>query len=51
MQPDVDHLRQQAERARRWAEGTFDKQDRDTLERIAQDYEQMARIAASETPR
>jgi hypothetical protein len=42
MKPDLHCLRQQAARAWRWAEATTTPKDRETLERIARDYEDMA---------
>ena len=42
---DPDHLREQAERARRWAEWTPDPIDRERIEAVARDYERMAGIA------
>jgi hypothetical protein len=43
MKPDLHCFRQQAARARRWADATTTPKDRETLERIARDYEDMAR--------
>ena len=45
MTTDLHCFRQQAARARRWAEATTTPKDRETLERIARDYEDMARAA------
>jgi hypothetical protein len=39
-------LRNQAERVRWWAASTPDPRDRERLEVIARDYEEMARVAA-----
>ena len=44
MEQDRDHLRQQAERARRWADWLAD-QDRERLKAVARDYETMAHFA------
>jgi hypothetical protein len=48
MEHDPDHLRRQAERARWWATWTPDPIDRERLETVARDYEEMARIADRE---
>ena len=45
MEPDPHCLRQQAARAWRWAEATTTPKDRETLERIARDYEERVRAA------
>jgi len=45
MQCNVDHLREQAERAWRWAAWTPDPQDRQRIEAVARDYELMVLIA------
>ena len=42
MNDDLDHLREQAERARRWATWMIDPSDRERFEVFARDYEQMA---------
>lgn len=44
MEGDRDHLQQQAERARRWAEWLPDP-DRERREAVARDYETMAQAA------
>lgn len=45
MEDDRDHLQQQAERARRWAIATPDPSDRQRLEAVAREYEEMAQLA------
>jgi hypothetical protein len=45
MEDDRDHLQQQAERARRWAIATPDPWDRQRLEAVAREYEEMAQEA------
>jgi hypothetical protein len=45
MEDDRDHLQQQAERARRWAIATSDPWDRQRLEAVAREYEEMAEAA------
>jgi hypothetical protein len=48
MRDDIEHLRQEAERARRWAMWTPDPIDRERIEAVARDYEDMARRAEQE---
>jgi hypothetical protein len=43
MRRDLDQLLEQATRARWWAMSVFDLRDRERLEAIAREYEQMAR--------
>ena len=50
MECERDHFRQQAERARRWAEWLPDPFDRERLEEVARDYEKMAQ-SAEHTPK
>ena len=50
MERDSDHLRQQADRVRWWAMWTPDPFDRERLETVARDYEEMARSAERDTP-
>ena len=45
MEDNRDHLQQQAERARRWASATPDPWDRQRLEAVAREYEEMAQEA------
>lgn len=42
MEDDLGHIRQQAERARRWAVATPDPRDRERIEAVAREYEKMA---------
>ena len=43
MRRDLDHLREEATRARWWAVSVFDPGDRERLENIAREYEQIVR--------
>ena len=45
MEDNRDHLQQQAERARRWASATPGPWDRQRLEAVAREYEEMAEAA------
>ena len=45
MARDLDHIRQQVERARRWAGWMPDPRDRERLEEVARDYEKMVQTA------
>ena len=44
----LDHLRQQANRAKRWAESIPDPRDRGRIEAVARDYEKTAHDAERE---
>jgi hypothetical protein len=48
MRRDLDHLREEATRARWWAVSVFDPRDRERLEAVAREYEQMARAVEDE---
>jgi TPP-dependent trihydroxycyclohexane-1,2-dione (THcHDO) dehydratase len=50
MRDDLDHLREQAQRARWWAVSTSDPIDRERIEAVARDYEEMARRAEGGGP-
>lgn len=45
MNEERDHLLQEAQRARRWADWLADPNDRERLQAAARDYEQMAEAA------
>jgi len=45
MDRDAEQLREQAERVRWWAVSTPDPKDRERLEVVARDYEEMAQAA------
>ena len=48
MENDLDHIRQEVERAKRWAVATPDPWDRERLEAAAREYESMARGSVGE---
>jgi hypothetical protein len=50
MRDEIEHLRQEAERAWRWAMWTPDPIDRERIEAVARDYEDMARRAEVKRP-
>ena len=50
MQDDPDHLRQEAQRARWWAVSISDPIDRERIEAVALEYENMAEAAESGQP-
>ena len=43
MRRDLDHLQEKADRVRWWAGSVPDPRDRERLEAVAREYEQMAR--------
>jgi hypothetical protein len=45
MKRDSEHLREQRDRARWWARCVSDPADRERMEAVARDYEDMARSA------
>jgi hypothetical protein len=51
MRPDLDHLREEATRARWWAVSVFDPKDRERLEAIAREYEQIVRAVEDDQGR
>lgn len=52
MEADLDHIRQQVKRARRWAVATLDPRDRERIEAAAREYEKMAqRLEGEDVPR
>ena len=44
----LDHLRQQADRAKRWAESIPDPWERERMKAVARDYAEMAHDAERE---
>jgi len=48
MRRDLNHLREQALRARWWAISVLDPRDRERLEIVAREYEEMARAVEAE---
>ena len=49
MRYDLDHLHEKADRVRWWAVSVPDPRDRERLEAVARQYEQMARTGEQET--
>jgi TPP-dependent trihydroxycyclohexane-1,2-dione (THcHDO) dehydratase len=48
MRDDLDHLREEAQRARWWAISVFDPSDRERIEAVAREYEDRAKSAERE---